>query len=75
MHAVHYERLPTKIIFQTLSIAEEEKARNEANFYALLFLLIGIVAALSMFMQVVSWNDTFIIGFPLLSWLYMYKYE
>lgn len=53
MHAVHYERLPTKIIFQTLSIAEEEKARNEANFYALLFLLIGIVAALSMFMQVV----------------------
>lgn len=75
MHAVHYERLPTKIIFQTLSIAEEEKARNEANFYALLFLLIGIVAALSMFMQVVSWNDTFIIGFPLLSWLYIYKYE
>lgn len=38
-------------ILGTLSIAEEEKARNEANFYALLFLLIGIVAALSMFMQ------------------------
>ncbi|XP_071520197.1 ATP-dependent translocase ABCB1-like [Panulirus ornatus] len=39
-------------VLGTLSIAEEGKAREEANFYALMFLLIGIITALAMFMQV-----------------------
>ncbi|KAG7166971.1 ATP-dependent translocase ABCB1-like [Homarus americanus] len=38
-------------VLGTLSLADEDEARAEANFYSLLFLLIGIVAAISMFMQ------------------------
>ncbi|KAA0184398.1 hypothetical protein HAZT_HAZT005366 [Hyalella azteca] len=38
-------------VLGTLSIADPAEARAEANFYALLFLCIGIVAAISTFMQ------------------------
>ncbi|XP_071519936.1 ATP-dependent translocase ABCB1-like [Panulirus ornatus] len=38
-------------VLGTLAVVEETEARKEANFYALLFLMIGIVAAVSMFMQ------------------------
>ena len=40
------------MFFQTLSVADPDEAREEANFYALLFLGIGIIAAVSFFMMV-----------------------
>ncbi|XP_064091932.1 ATP-dependent translocase ABCB1-like isoform X2 [Macrobrachium nipponense] len=38
-------------VFGTLSIIDEKEARAEANYYALLFLILGIIAAISMFFQ------------------------
>ncbi|KAK7086307.1 tRNA N6-adenosine threonylcarbamoyltransferase [Halocaridina rubra] len=38
-------------VFGTLSLTDDAEAREEANFYALMFLIVGIVAAISMFMQ------------------------
>nr|QFU47755.1 P-glycoprotein [Palaemon carinicauda] len=38
-------------VFGTLSIVDEDEARAEANHYALLFLILGIIAAISMFFQ------------------------
>ncbi|XP_045621631.1 ATP-dependent translocase ABCB1 [Procambarus clarkii] len=38
-------------VLGTLSLADPAEARKQADFYALLFLMIGIVAAISMFMQ------------------------
>ncbi|KAK8735748.1 hypothetical protein OTU49_005300 [Cherax quadricarinatus] len=38
-------------VLGTLSIAEPDEARREADLYALLFLVMGFIAAVSMFMQ------------------------
>ncbi|XP_076061207.1 ATP-dependent translocase ABCB1-like [Oratosquilla oratoria] len=45
-------------VLGTLSIEEENEAQKEANMYAILFLVIGIVAAISMFLQVISFSSS-----------------
>ncbi|KAK7047498.1 tRNA N6-adenosine threonylcarbamoyltransferase, partial [Halocaridina rubra] len=38
-------------VFGTLALADPNEARDEINFYSLMFLIMGIVAAISMFLQ------------------------